>query len=64
MNYERKCICILCQAGFHTPLLFVPKVKRFPEVELCTVLGALEQLYVVIWIMFTFISINVLKHVF
>lgn len=45
-------------------MLFVPKVKRFPEVELCTVLGALEQLYVVIWIMFTFISINVLKHVF
>ncbi|KAH8326057.1 hypothetical protein KR067_000189 [Drosophila pandora] len=34
------------KAGFQTPLLFVPKVKRFPQVELCTVLGALEQLYV------------------
>ncbi|SPP80181.1 putative aminopeptidase W07G4.4 [Drosophila guanche] len=34
------------KAGFNTPLLFVPKVKRFPQAELCTVLGALEQLYV------------------
>ncbi|KAH8347253.1 hypothetical protein KR059_007260 [Drosophila kikkawai] len=34
------------KAGFQTPLLIVPKVKRFPQAELCTVLGALEQLYV------------------
>ncbi|XP_068153264.1 putative aminopeptidase W07G4.4 [Drosophila tropicalis] len=34
------------KAGFRTPLLVVPKSKRFPQAELCTVLGALEQLYV------------------
>ncbi|KAH8361882.1 hypothetical protein KR200_006266, partial [Drosophila serrata] len=34
------------KAGFQTPLLYVPKVKRFPQAELCTVLGALEELYV------------------
>lgn len=35
------------QAGFKAPLLVVPQSKRFSQTELCTVLGALEELYVV-----------------
>lgn len=35
------------KAGFKAPLLLVPESKRFANAELCTVLGALEELYVV-----------------
>ncbi|KAH8383829.1 hypothetical protein KR009_010724, partial [Drosophila setifemur] len=42
----KKSIQKVLKAGFQTPLLFVPKVNRFPQAELCTVLAALEQLYV------------------
>ncbi|XP_023163615.1 putative aminopeptidase W07G4.4 [Drosophila hydei] len=34
------------KAGFQSPLLVVPNSKRFSQAELCTVLGALEELYV------------------
>ncbi|EDV90694.1 putative aminopeptidase W07G4.4 [Drosophila grimshawi] len=34
------------KSGFKAPLLVVPNSKRFSQVELCTVLGALEELYV------------------
>ncbi|ALC46807.1 Dip-B, partial [Drosophila busckii] len=34
------------KAGYQKPLLLVPKSKRFAQSELCTVLGALEELYV------------------
>ncbi|XP_004534214.1 putative aminopeptidase W07G4.4 isoform X1 [Ceratitis capitata] len=34
------------KAGFKSPLLLVPASKRFANAELCTVLGALDQLYV------------------
>lgn len=35
------------KAGFKAPLLWLPENKKFLNVELCTVLGALEELYVV-----------------
>ncbi|XP_034486469.1 putative aminopeptidase W07G4.4 [Drosophila innubila] len=34
------------KSGFRSPLLVVPQSKRFTHAELCTVLGALEGLYV------------------
>uniref|UniRef100_A0A1I8Q2Y3 Cytosol aminopeptidase domain-containing protein n=1 Tax=Stomoxys calcitrans TaxID=35570 RepID=A0A1I8Q2Y3_STOCA len=34
------------KAGFKSPLLLIPESKKFKNVELCTVLGALEELYV------------------
>ncbi|KAI8130487.1 hypothetical protein FF38_12554 [Lucilia cuprina] len=34
------------KAGFKAPLLFIPENKKFLNAELCTVLGALEELYV------------------
>ena len=34
------------KAGFKAPLLLVPDSKKFRNAELCTVLGALEELYV------------------
>ncbi|KAH8407245.1 hypothetical protein KR222_011121, partial [Zaprionus bogoriensis] len=34
------------KAGFKAPLLVVPQSNRFSQTELCTVLGALEELYV------------------
>ncbi|XP_011203479.2 putative aminopeptidase W07G4.4 isoform X2 [Bactrocera dorsalis] len=34
------------KAGFKSPLLLVPASNRFTNAELCTVLGALDQLYV------------------
>ncbi|XP_055849480.1 putative aminopeptidase W07G4.4 isoform X2 [Episyrphus balteatus] len=34
------------KAGFQSPLLLVPQSKIFSNAELCTVLGALEELYV------------------
>ncbi|KAH8312736.1 hypothetical protein KR044_012597, partial [Drosophila immigrans] len=34
------------KAGFKSPMLLVPQSKRFSNAELCTVLGALEGLYV------------------
>ncbi|XP_011290244.1 putative aminopeptidase W07G4.4 [Musca domestica] len=34
------------KAGFKSPLLLIPESKKFRNVELCTVLGALEELYV------------------
>lgn len=35
------------KGGFKSPLLVVPQSTRFVNAELCTVLGALEELYVV-----------------
>ncbi|XP_037948715.1 putative aminopeptidase W07G4.4 [Teleopsis dalmanni] len=34
------------KAGFKAPLLLVPESQKFVNTELCTVLGALEELYV------------------
>ncbi|KAH8360118.1 hypothetical protein KR093_010862, partial [Drosophila rubida] len=34
------------KSGFRSPMLLVPQSKRFSQAELCTVLGALEKLYV------------------
>lgn len=34
------------KAGYQSPLLLVPQSKLFSNTELCTVLGALEELYV------------------
>ncbi|XP_017492574.1 PREDICTED: putative aminopeptidase W07G4.4 isoform X2 [Rhagoletis zephyria] len=34
------------KAGFKSPMLIVPTSHRFSNAELCTVLGALDQLYV------------------
>ncbi|KAM7364405.1 dipeptidase B isoform 1-T2 [Cochliomyia hominivorax] len=34
------------KAGFKAPLLLIPESKKFRNAELCTVLGALEELYV------------------
>lgn len=34
------------KAGFKAPLLLIPESKKFINAELCTVLGALEELYV------------------
>lgn len=35
------------KAGFKAPLLFIPEINKFRNAELCTVLGALDELYVV-----------------
>lgn len=35
------------KGGFKSPLLVVPQSTRFANAELCTVLGALEELYMV-----------------
>ena len=48
--YQRAAAKSLARAvkgGFKAPLLVVPESKRFKNAELCTVLGALEELYVV-----------------
>ena len=42
------CICFRAlKAGVKSPLLVVPSYERFKQVELVTILGALEALYVV-----------------
>lgn len=53
-SYERaasKAICRAIKAGSKSPLLILPSAKgknsRFENADLCTLLGALQELYVV-----------------
>lgn len=54
------------KAGFKSPLLLIPESKKFRNVELCTVLGALEELYVVSFNLFCIVKmyLNIFSIIF